>query len=106
MTAVRSAGSTTRGTAAPPPPPRRGPVRAMRARSGAGGTHVEAVAPAAATDDRVDVRAVEALALEQRLGHAVEDLQVLLEEILRAMVALADDPAELVVDLDRRRLRV
>ena len=54
----------------------------------------------------VDVGAVEALALEERLRHLVQDLEVVLQQALRALVRLEDDAADLVVDLERGALGV
>src|SRR5438552_3725639 len=56
--------------------------------------------------DVVDLGAIEHLALEQRLGHLVEHLDVAPEQQLSVLVGLHDDPPHLVVDLQRGRLRV
>src|SRR5688572_5237143 len=96
MTAVRPTGSNTR-----PRPSRAG------LGSGRGGTyHVQPVAAAAGADDAVDLRAVEAFALEERFGHLVQDLEVVFQQALRAVVRLVEESTELVVDLDRGALGV
>src|SRR5688572_25888615 len=96
MTAVRPTGSNSR-----PRPSRAG------LGSGRGGTyHVQPVAAAASANDAVDLGSVEAVALEKRLGHLVEDLEVVLQETLRAVVRLGQEAPELGVDLDRRLLGV
>src|SRR5438034_189842 len=56
--------------------------------------------------DLVDLAPVDDLALEQRLGHLVQDLGVPAEEELRPLVRLEDDATDLVVDLDGRGLGV
>src|SRR5437660_5823744 len=56
--------------------------------------------------DVVDLGAVEHLALEQRLGHLVEDLDVAPQQQLGVLVGLHDDAPHLVVDLHRGRLRI
>src|SRR5215470_12177002 len=56
--------------------------------------------------DLVDLAPVDDLALEQRLGHLVEHLDVAAEEELRPLVRFEHDAAYLVVDLDGRGLGV
>src|SRR5437660_6924530 len=56
--------------------------------------------------DVVDLGAVEHLALEQRLGHLVEHLDVAPEKKLGALVGLHDDAPHLGVDLHRGGLGV
>src|SRR5437870_1632237 len=56
--------------------------------------------------DLVDLGAIEDLALEQRLGHLVEHLDVASEQQLGVLVGLHDDAPHLGVDLHRGRLRV
>src|SRR5438552_1683156 len=56
--------------------------------------------------DVVDLGAIEHLALEQRLGHLVEHLDVAAEQQLGALVGLHDDAPHLGIDLHRGRLRV
>src|SRR6266550_694898 len=51
-------------------------------------------------EDRVDLGAVDRLALEERLGHLVEHLEVAAQEELGALVGLEQDAAHLGVDLD------
>src|SRR5437773_2484223 len=51
-------------------------------------------------EDLVDLAAVDRLALEERLGHLVEHLEVAAQEELRALVGLEQDAAHLGVDLD------
>src|SRR5689334_11636680 len=85
MTAVRPSGSN---------------ARPRDAASGGRGTHVHTVATTAGADDDVDVGAVQTLALEQCLGHLVEDLEVVLQEALGAVVGVEEETAQLVVDLD------
>src|SRR5207247_351935 len=50
-------------------------------------------------EDLVDLAAVDRLALEERLGHLVEHLEVAAQEELRALVGLEQDAAHLGVDL-------
>src|SRR5690348_29562 len=95
MTAVRPAGRSTR-----PRPARAG------ADSGRGGTHVQTVATPASADDGVDLGAVETLSLEERLRHLVEDVEVVFQEPLGAVVRLEKEATKLGVDLDRGRLGV
>src|SRR5207244_3182481 len=66
-------------------------------RSAAPPAPIRAAAAAAPVDD---------LALEQRLGHLVQDLGVPAEEELGPLVRLEDDAADLVVDLHGRGLGV
>src|SRR2546422_860880 len=56
--------------------------------------------------DVVDLGAIENLALEQRLGHLVEHLDVAPEQQLGVLVGLHDDAPHLGVDLHRGRLGV
>src|SRR5205814_1988356 len=51
-------------------------------------------------EDFVDLGAVDRLALEERLGHLVEHLEVAAQEELGALVGLEQDAAHLAVDLD------
>src|SRR5437667_1180051 len=51
-------------------------------------------------EDLVDLGAVDRLALEERLGHLVEHLEVAAQEELGALVGLEQDAAHLGVDLD------
>src|SRR6185295_15547869 len=57
-------------------------------------------------DNLVDLGAVDDFALEERLRHLVQDLDVATEEQLRALVRLHQDAPHLAVDLHRGRLRV
>src|SRR5438128_723217 len=76
--------------------------------SGRGGRRVpEATVHASElAQDLVDLRAVDRLALEERLGHLVEHLEVAAQEELGALVGLEQDAAHLGVDMDGGLLRV
>src|SRR5213083_1376061 len=88
----------------------RGPERVRRTggplgpvgRSGRGGRRVPeaTVLGPELPEDLVDLAAVDRLALEERLGHLVEHLEVAAQEELRALVGLEQDAAHLGVDLD------
>src|SRR5207253_3297078 len=52
------------------------------------------------SEDLVEIGAVDRLALEERLGHLVEHLEVAAQEELGALVGLEQDAAHLGVDLD------
>src|SRR5688572_26236612 len=54
--------------------------------------------------DVADLVGVERLVLEQRLGHRLDLVAVVLEELARDAVLLVDDAADLRVDLLQRRL--
>src|SRR6185369_15216833 len=71
-----------------------------------GGCRGRAWDAAQGPQDLVDVGAVERLALEERLGDAMERGDVASEEQLRALVGVHQEPADLGVDLDGRGLRV
>src|SRR5436309_3272184 len=76
--------------------------------SGRGGRRVpEATVHASElAQDLVDLRAVDRLALEERLGHLVEHLEVAAQEELGALVGLEQDASHLGVDMDGGLLRV
>ncbi|MBS1121239.1 MAG: hypothetical protein H6Q90_3467 [Deltaproteobacteria bacterium] len=52
----------------------------------------------AATQQRIDVIAIDRLVLEQRLGDQLELLAVIAEDLGRTLVLLNDDPSNLGVD--------
>src|SRR5579884_4133098 len=64
------------------------------------------VAASVLAEDVVDLGAVEDFALEQRLRHLVQRLEVAPEQQLRPLVGLEDDAPHLGVDLDRGGLGV
>src|ERR1051326_4250731 len=55
-------------------------------------------------DDAAYLHGVERLALQQRLGETHHHVAVLLDDVARALVLLADDALDLLVDLDGRVL--
>src|SRR5216110_2771869 len=77
-------------------------------RSGGGGRRAPeaTVLSPELAEDLVDLCAVDRLALEERLGHLVEHLEVATQEELGALVGLEQDAAHLGVDLDGGLLRV
>ena len=54
----------------------------------------------------VDLGTVEYLAFEQPLRHAMQEVDVALQQAARALVAVDDDAAHFVIDLDRGAFRV
>src|SRR5581483_4154383 len=79
-----------------------------RAGSGGGGRRAPetTVLGPVLAEDLVDLATVDRLALEERLGHLVEHLEVAAEEELGALVGLEEDAADVGFVRDRGRLRV
>src|SRR4051812_6664861 len=61
---------------------------------------------AAAGEERLELLALDRLALEQQLGDRLQLAAMLGEDVLGLLVRRLDDPADLVVDLARDLVRV
>src|SRR5213080_2543391 len=110
--AFRMPTSTTRSSASGPervwstgPASRAGGRGPASGRGCSGAPEATVLAPVL-PQDLVDLGAIEDLALEQRLGHLVEHLDVASEQQLGVLVGLHDDAPHLGIDLHRGRLRV
>src|SRR5579885_3467014 len=79
---------------------------AAELRRGRGRAAQATVAASVLAEDGVDLGPVEDFALEQRLRHLVQRLEVAPEQQLRPLVGLEDNAPHLGVDLDRRGLGV